>query len=162
MINKKKGFTLIELLVAIAIIGILASILIVGLTKAKQKANQARAWQSFNQIALAMQLYYDKNNDWPNPTGNSFTMYSCWGSASCIADFADDSDPNNKFYPEWDASWYCSGCKYNFNIYDFNNDLKPDIGYINISGSSTIYKFIPCITNNTKLGTTEYCGRRYP
>lgn len=62
--NKKtKGFTLIELLVVIAIIGLLASIVLVSLNTARQKARDSRRLGDLRQVTLALELYYDNNNN---------------------------------------------------------------------------------------------------
>ena len=58
---KKKKFTLIELLVVIAIIGILASLLLPTLGKAREKSQQAVCKSQHKQIGAAIFMYTDDN-----------------------------------------------------------------------------------------------------
>jgi prepilin-type N-terminal cleavage/methylation domain-containing protein len=83
---KTKGFTLIELLVVVGIIGILASIVIVGLNKSQSKARDARRRAEKNQIITAMNMYYTDNGSWPMSNGSG-AIWTCFGptASTCWA-----------------------------------------------------------------------------
>ena len=78
LLHQHKRFTLIELLVVIAIIGILASLLLPSLQKAREKAHTAVCKSNQKQIYIAIQMYSDTFDDaipisgftWANILGN--------------------------------------------------------------------------------------------
>jgi type II secretion system protein G len=63
--NREKGFTLIELLVVVAIIGILASTILVSLGSARAKARDARRVSDISQLKNALELYFSTYGRYP-------------------------------------------------------------------------------------------------
>ncbi len=59
------GFTLIELLTVIAIIGLLASIVIVGLDTARAKSRDGKRIADIKQLQLSLELFFDANGGYP-------------------------------------------------------------------------------------------------
>jgi len=92
--KKEKSFTLIELLVIIAIIGFLASVVIINLGSGKKRAHDARRVQEIDRLFKAMELCYSDKGNYPNSdsfwdrkgaTGWCYT-FSC---STCFGNFQD-------------------------------------------------------------------------
>jgi prepilin-type N-terminal cleavage/methylation domain-containing protein len=58
----RRGFTLIELLVAIAVIGILASLLLPVLSKGKERGRSMACLSNLRQLNVALSMYAGENN----------------------------------------------------------------------------------------------------
>lgn len=98
MKNKRKTrtvslirFTLIELLVVIAIIGILASILMPALKKARDMAKKINCASNLKQLGVVMSLYSSDNDDYFMPfedTGRQqwigFNALTAWNYTYCF------------------------------------------------------------------------------
>ncbi|MCS1408434.1 MAG: Type II secretion system protein G [Verrucomicrobia subdivision 3 bacterium] len=69
--RRRLGFTLMELLVVVGIIGILASLLLPALARAKGKANEIKCVSNLRQLGLALQMYADDFNDECPPISRS-------------------------------------------------------------------------------------------
>ncbi|MCD4694491.1 prepilin-type N-terminal cleavage/methylation domain-containing protein [bacterium] len=64
-LKNSKGFTLIELLVVIAIIGLLATMSVVALSSAREKARDSRRLSDVKQIQTALEMYYSSVGEYP-------------------------------------------------------------------------------------------------
>jgi len=105
----RKGFTLIELLIVIAIIGILASVVLVSFPSSTAKSRDSGRMQELKQIQMALRLYYDINHEMPENKGGSGVPY-CDDSSDFLQELVD-----GKFLPENPKSKPGSSyCYYNY------------------------------------------------
>lgn len=65
MKNNRKGFTLIELLVVVAVIGILASVVLLGLGQVRGRGRDARRIADLKQLQNGLELYFNTCNRYP-------------------------------------------------------------------------------------------------
>ena len=63
---KNKGFTLIEMLIVVVIIGILSSIVLVGVSGFRERARDTKRVADLRQVQNALEVYYAKNTVYPN------------------------------------------------------------------------------------------------
>lgn len=82
----KKGFTLVEILVVVAIIGLLSSVFVIGLSGVRSRGRDTKRLADIKQVQNAMELYYAKCGYYPggvDGTGNcNTTDPTTWGGLS--------------------------------------------------------------------------------
>jgi prepilin-type N-terminal cleavage/methylation domain-containing protein len=67
----KSGFTLVEILIVLSIIAILSSVVLVSVLKAKEASYYVAAKEEFNSIRNSIEMYVEKNGDYPPDTDRS-------------------------------------------------------------------------------------------
>lgn len=68
------GFTLIELLVVIAVIGMLATVIMTGVTRGIRRARDMQCTANLHQIYLGALAYAQENHGWMPPAGGTNTL----------------------------------------------------------------------------------------
>ena len=134
-----KRFTLIELLVVVAIIGILASILLPSLAKAREKGKWAVCVNNVKQIGVGLELYTADNDDFfPQYNGWTYTVnvngvknalsgyIDVGGSMICPSDKGDSIGTSQKKYYELKGTSYQAAAQKNYWTVGYVFDkLKP-------------------------------------
>lgn len=67
--RSQKGFTLVELLVVIAVIGLIASVVVVSLGTVREKARDTRRKEDLDALRKALEIYYAEEEKYPTTNG---------------------------------------------------------------------------------------------
>lgn len=153
---KKGGFTLIELLVVIAIIGLLSTIVMVSLNRTRAKSRDARRMEDLKQMQLALEMYYDSNNSYPNRHAFTTSAADGCGSNWClletdlapyIAKLPRDpkglQDDYRYYYDGGESDDYGYGIMCRFEHSSNFPLVGQDGGYYNNTGSGSYYEIGP-------------------
>lgn len=121
----KKGFTLIELLIVVAVIGILASVVLVGLGPIQKQGRDARRISDLRQIQNGLELYYNKNGFYPNASWGALNSSILTGAGIGVSNVPSDPTQSKSYYYSSDGTTYCLGAQ----LEDLNNpNWKRSVG----------------------------------
>ncbi len=94
--KNKKGFTLVELLLVMAIIGILAGVIMVGMGSSRKKARVTSALKTADSIVAEAAECYLKNGTFSGPSDNNLGGgVICVGGSSVWPELAKKCDYTN-------------------------------------------------------------------
>lgn len=93
--EKELAFTLVELMVVIAVIGVISSMLIPAVAKAKNRAHLVHCYSNKRQVHQASMLYSADYNDWFTPVSNFTEENATSGFIEGLVDLTQRSDNTN-------------------------------------------------------------------
>ncbi|TRZ77961.1 type II secretion system protein [bacterium] len=96
--NNKKGFTLVEILVVIAIIGLLATIVMISLSGVGERGNNARRIEDLRSLHTALISYYYHETTYHFPNATGAMLVTAELPSSYITEIPEDPDPLDSGY----------------------------------------------------------------
>ena len=175
--NNQKGFTLIELLIVVAIIGILATIIVVATADARKKGKDAAIKSNLDALQKQAAIYYLENSAYTTsgahprsscPNANSNTMFTI---DSTMNSALSEALSKNKDTTDGDSDHQDSTCGASTNSWATAIRLNSSPGYgvssqvwcVDSSGASGVYNHN---TNNVVGSGSDpdwyyYCNPAY-
>lgn len=134
-LDGKKGFTLIELLVVVAIIGLLSSVVLASLDKARAKARDAKRITDMKAMKLALELYYEDKKSYPTCSVYIDNDTNCLATAlkPYLNSIPKDPAHGGDGKTEWgkDYQYFGGGDRYNARASFETEFVKQDTRYPN-------------------------------
>ena len=138
--RKVEYFTLIELLVVVAIIGILSSILLPSVSKARLRAQEAVCKSNLKQLYIGEILYSDGNDGFifTSNYGAEWMMVTSWNKPSNSSSFHDGNTPFMEPYCGEESSdvYRCPATNYDPNATIMKDNGRSYEGFIDRNNSS--------------------------
>ena len=106
--KKKKGFTLIELLVVVAVIAILASVVLVNLRGARDKATDSRVVSAMGQVRTTAEIIYSSEGKY-NTVCSSATALATTGDLKTLGEEIDANKGSAAIACHAENDDYCVG-----------------------------------------------------
>jgi prepilin-type N-terminal cleavage/methylation domain-containing protein len=139
----KKGFTLIELLIVVAVIGILASVILVGIGPVQKQGRDARRISDLKQVQNGLELYYNRYGSYPTVTEWDQLSATLINAGVGISNVPKDPSSGRNYFYSSDGTTYCLGAA----LEDLNNPNWSNS--VSCSGISNCYTGAPPATQGS-------------
>ena len=142
MIQTRKGFTLIEMLIVVAVVGILASLVLVGLAPVQRQGRDARRISDLRQVQTGLELYFVRNGEYPDTQSWTELMDTLVNAGIGISNVPQDPSPSKTYqYASNFTSYVLAAELEEVSNNRLNDDVDGTILGIDcgVAGSDTVY-----------------------
>jgi type IV pilus assembly protein PilA len=121
--SKTRGFTLIEMMIVVVIVGILASLAVVGYRKLVQSSHISEAQQMVQDIRVAQESYHSETQQYANISTGLYAYYP-------------NAAPNGRTVTAWGKA--CTGCftGMDWSMLPLHVDGPVLFGYATVAGAA--------------------------
>lgn len=144
--KKQSGFTLIELLVVVAVIGILASVILVGVAAFRGRGRDSRRIADLGQLRNALELCFTKAGSYPATLGEIVSPTGCGGGGIGVTQMPKDPSTQAEYA-------YCTTGAPTPNRYVLGATLEEDNPAIQAQNGAAFV----CGTCTTNGAGKDYC-----